>query len=137
MMTVNDRAFAGGRARGRAASTKRDLALVRRLGCCERFFYLYSLAYPVHFCLVAQIEGALDSTRLGAALEQVRKRHSALRVCIVEDAENGPRFYRTDNPIEVNVVAVDTAADWHGVVESELSLPFSAFPGPLMRATVV
>ena len=137
MMTMNNRAFAGSRTRGRPAATKRELALVRQLGCCERFFYLYSLAFPVHFCLAAEIEGALDSTRLGAALEQVRKRHSALRVCIVEDAETGPRFHRTDNPIEVNVVAVDTAADWHGVVESELSLPFSTFPGPLMRATVL
>ena len=114
MMTMNDRVFAGSRALGRAAAKMRELALVRQLGCCERFFYLYSLAFPVHFCLVAEIEGALDSTRLGAALEQVRKRHSALRVCIVEDAEAGPGFYRTDNPIEVNVVAVDTAAGWHG-----------------------
>ena len=46
-------------------------------------------------------------------------------------------FCRTDNPIELNVVAADTAADWRGVVESELSLPFSTFPGPLMRATVL
>jgi len=46
------------------------------------------LAFPVHFCLAAEIEGALDSTKLGAALEQVRNRHSALRVCIVDDAEN-------------------------------------------------
>ena len=116
---------------------KRDLALVRPLGICERFFYLYSLGFPVHFCLAAHIEGAIDLTKFGAALEQVRKRHSALRVCIVEDEETGPRFYRTDNPIEVNVVAVDAAADWHGVVESELSLPFDTFPGPLMRATVL
>ena len=106
------------------AAKKRELAFVRPLGCCERFFYLYSLAFPVHFCLVAQIEGALDCTRLGAALEQVRKRHSALRVCIVEDAETGPTFYRTGNPIELKVVAADTAADWRGVVESELGLPF-------------
>ena len=119
------------------AAKKRELAFVRPLGCCERFFYLYSLAFPVHFCLVAQIEGALDCTRLGAALEQVRKRHSALRVCIVEGAETGPTFYRTDNPIELKVVAADMAADWRGVIESELGLPFSTFPGPLMRATVL
>ena len=136
-MPMNNGAFAGSRALGIKAAEKKGLALVRPLGCCERFFYLYSLAFPVHFCLVAQIEGALDSTRLGAALEQVRNRHSALGVGIVDDAETGPMFCRTNHPIEFNVLPVDTVADWRGVVESEISLPFSNFPGPLMRATVL
>jgi len=137
MMTMNDGAFAGSRALGIKAAKKKELALVRPLGCCERFFYLYSLAFPVHFSLVAEIQGTLDLARLGAALEQVRNRHSALRVGIVDDAETGPMFCRTNNPIELNVLPVDTVADWRGVVESELSLPFSTFPGPLMRATVL
>ena len=119
------------------AAKSLELALARPLGHCERFFYLYSLAFPVHFCLVAQIEGALDSARLGAALEQVRNRHSALRVWIVDDAETGPSFCRTDNPIELHAVPAETEADWRGVVERELSLPFSPLPGPLMRATAL
>jgi NRPS condensation-like uncharacterized protein len=137
MMTMNDGAFAGSRALGIKAAKKKELALVRPLGCCERFFYLYSLAFPVHFSLVAEIQGTLDLARLGAALEQVRNRHSALRVGIVDDAETGPMFCRTNNPIELNVLPADAVADWCGVVESELSLPFSTFPGPLMRATVL
>jgi len=91
----------------------------------------------VHFCLVAQIEGALDSAKLAEALEQVRRRHSALRVCIVDDAKAGPAFYRIDNPIEIHAVPAVTAADFRRVVERELSLPFSIFRGPLMRATVL
>jgi len=47
-------------------------ALFRSLGICERFFYLYSLTFPVHFCLAARIEGALDFVQLGAALDAVR-----------------------------------------------------------------
>jgi hypothetical protein len=119
------------------AAEKRELALVRPLGYCERFFYLYSLAFPVHFCLVAQIEGAFDAARLAAALEQVRNRHSALRVCIVDGAEIGPAFHRTDNPIALHAALAETAADWRRVVERELSLPFNTFPGPLMRATAL
>jgi hypothetical protein len=134
---MSDGAFAGSKPLGMRAAEKRELALVRPLGYCERFFYLYSLAFPVHFCLVAQIEGALDSTRLAAALEQVRNRHSALRVCIVDDAEMGPAFFRTDNPIELHSASAETAADWRRVVERELSLPFGTFPGPLMRATAL
>jgi hypothetical protein len=137
MMTMHNGAFAGSRALGIRAAGNGELAVVRPLGCCERFFYLYSLAFPVHFCLVAEIEGALDSGRLGAALEQVRNRHSALRVGIVDNAETGPMFCRTNNPIELTMFPVDTVADWCGVVESELNLPFSTFPGPLMRATVL
>ncbi|WP_426533484.1 hypothetical protein [Bradyrhizobium sp. McL0615] len=71
-MPMNNGAFAGSRALGIKAAEKKELALVRPLGCCERFFYLYSLAFPVHFSLVAEIQGTLDSARLAAALEQVR-----------------------------------------------------------------
>jgi NRPS condensation-like uncharacterized protein len=119
------------------AAEKRELALVRPLGYCERFFYLYSLAFPVHFCLVAQIKGTFDSVRLAAALEQVRNRHSALRVCIVDGGEMVPTFHRTDNPIALHAALAETAADWRRVVERELSLPFNTFPGPLMRATAL
>src|SRR5260370_1285913 len=108
---------------------------IRPLGSCERFFRLYSLAFPVHFCLVAQIGGAFDSIKLAAALEQVRRRHPALRVCILDDAETGPAFYRTDNPIEVHSAPLEADTHWRGVVESELTLPFDTVPGPLTRAT--
>jgi NRPS condensation-like uncharacterized protein len=110
---------------------------IRPLGCGERFFRLYSLAFPVHFCLVAQIEGAVDLAKLSAGLEQVRRRHPALRVCIVDDAETGPAFYGTDNPIEICPAPVEADADWRGVVERELNRPFDTVPGPLMRATAL
>jgi hypothetical protein len=132
MMTMNNGALAGSRPPRIDAAMKRESVFVRPLGCCERFFYLYSLTFPVHFCLAAQIEGVLDFARLGAALEQVRKRHSALRVCIVDYAETGPAFCRTDSPIELNVMPAEAAADWRDVVERELSLPFSTFPGPVL-----
>lgn len=141
MMAVNNGAFADSKQLNKqfkmGAARKRESVLVRPLGCCERFFHLYARAFPVHFCLVAQVEGALDSAKLGAALEQVRRRHPALRICIVDDAETGPAFYRIDNPIKLHSAPAETAADWRWVVERELSLPFSTFPGPLMRATAL
>jgi Condensation domain len=137
VMTANNRAFAGGKPLGIMAVAEREFVLIRPLGSGERFFHLYSLAFPVHFCLVARIEGALDSAKLGAALEQVRRRHSVLRVSIVDDAETGPAFYRIDNPIELQAAPVEAAADWREVVERELNLPFDTVRGPLMRATVL
>jgi NRPS condensation-like uncharacterized protein len=137
MMATDNGAFTGSKPPGMMAAEERESVLNRPLGSGERFFQLYSLAFPVHFCLVAQIEGALDSTRLGAALEQVRRRHPALRVCIVDDAETGPAFRHIDNPIELHAAVAETATAWCRVVERELSLPFGAFPGPLMRATAL
>jgi hypothetical protein len=122
---------------GMMAAEGRESVPIRPLGCAERFFHLYSLASPVHFCLVAQIEGALDSARLAAALDRVRRRHSALRVCIADDAERGPAFHRIGKPIELHPAPVAAAADWRAVVERELNLPFDAVRGPLMRATAL
>src|SRR6476659_8175914 len=102
MMATHNGAFSGSKRLRMKAAEKRESVLVRPLGCSERFFHLYSLAFPVHFCLVAQIEGALDSAKLAEALEQVRRRHSALRVCIADDAKAGRAIYRIDNPIEID-----------------------------------
>src|SRR5262245_8565183 len=137
MMTANNGAFAGSKPFGMMAEAKRESVLIRPLGGGERFFHLYSHAFPVHFSLVARIEGELDSAKLAAALDQVRRRHPALRVCIVDDAESGPAFYRIDDPIEIHAAPAETTTDWRWVVERELSRPFSAFPGPLMRATAL
>jgi Condensation domain len=114
-----------------------NLNRLRPLGSGERFFYLYSLVFPVHFCLVAQIEGPIDPVKIRAAFEQVRRRHSVLRICVADDAEMGPAFYGTDNPIEVHAIPIEAGADWRRIVESELSRPFDAAPGPLMRATAL
>jgi hypothetical protein len=117
--------------------TMGDANLHRPLGSCERFFHLYSLAFPVHFCLVAQILGPVDPATLSASLEQVRRRHPALRVCIVDDAEAGPAFFATDNPIEVRTSLTEIDANWCEVVESELNLSFDGGSGPLMRAAAL
>jgi NRPS condensation-like uncharacterized protein len=133
-MTADGETAAGSKPLGMMAAEGRESIPIRALGCGERFFHLYSLAFPVHFCLVAQIEGALDSARLAAALDQVRRRHAALGVCIVDDAETGPAFHRIDHPIELQTAPVAAAADWRAVVERELNLPLDAGRGPLMRA---
>ncbi len=111
--------------------------LVRPLGCSGNSSISTRWPFPCISVLSPKIEGALDSAKLAAALEQVRRRHSALRVCIVDDAEAGPVFYRIDNPIELQAAPVEAAADWRRVVERELNLPFDTVRGPLMRATAL
>ena len=126
MMTMNKGAFAGSRPH------RVGVVEQARFGSCPSTRHLravllsLSLAFPVHFCLAAHIEGAIDSPSSGEALEQVRKRHSALRVCIIDDAEQDRRS------VALTTRSSSTwyrpkAADWRGVIERDLSLPFGAF----------
>ena len=123
--------------RQRAPFPERAAKAVRPLGCVERFFHLYALTFPVHFCLAAEILGAVDVPKLRTALEQVRRRHPALRVSIGDDAGKGPMFETTDNPIELRASVVEAGSDWRGAVESELNRSFDPSPGPLMRVTAL
>ena len=120
MMTMNSGAFAGSKPLRMGAARETRIRSCPPARLLREILPSLFAGLPVHFCLVAQIEGALDSARLGAALEQVRRRHPALRVCIVDDAETGPAFYRIDNPIELHAAPAETAADWRWVVEREL-----------------
>ena len=121
----------------RVPFAERAAEAVRPLGCVERFFHLYALSFPEHYCLVAEIAGVVDVPKLRTALEQVRRKHPALRVSIGNDAGNGPMFETTDNPIELRASVVEAGSDWRGAVESELNRSFEPSPGPLMRATAL
>jgi Condensation domain len=112
-------------------------AFIRPLGCCEHFFHLYAQVYPVHFCLCAEIEGAVDSDALRWALNQVRERHPILKACIVDDGEFGAAFYESDRPIELETIAVGKEADWRPTVERELKKPMGIGVNALLRATVL
>jgi NRPS condensation-like uncharacterized protein len=112
-------------------------AFIRPLGCGERFFHLYAQVYPVHFCLCAEIEGAVDSDALRWALNQVRERHPILKACIVDDGEFGAAFYESDRPIELETIAVGKDVDWRPTVERELKKPMGIGENALLRATAL
>ncbi len=110
---------------------------IRPLGCSEHFFHLYAQVYPVHFCLCAEIEGALDSDALRSALNQVRERHPLLRVRIVDDREFGAAFYESDRAIELETVPVGKDADWRPIVERELRKPMGVRASSLVRVVAL
>jgi hypothetical protein len=110
---------------------------IRPLGCGEHFFHLYAQVYPVHFCLCAEIEGAVDSDALRSALNRVRERHPILKARIVDDGEFGTAFYESDRPIELETIAVGKDADWRPTVERELNKPMDIGVNALLRATAL
>src|ERR1700688_3761170 len=114
-------------------STPATANLIRPLGCGEHFFHLYAQVYPVHFCLCAEIDGAVDSDALRSALNQVRERHPILKARIVDDGELGAAFYTSDRPIELKTIAVRNDVDWRPTVERELEKPMGIGANALLR----
>ncbi len=110
---------------------------LRPLGFAEHFFHLYAQVYPVHFCLCAEIEGAVGAEALRSALNQVRERHPLLRVRIVDDAEFGTAFHESGRPIELEMIAVGRDADWRPMAERELQRPMGVGASALLRVTAL
>jgi Condensation domain len=135
--SIRPQPFGGRQGPPPSSSSGPEPELARLLGCGERFFRLYAMVYPVHFCLVAQIAGSLDSRAVAAAFQQIRWRHPALRVGIVDHAETGPMFRETDDEIELGVSPKHAGADLPDIISGELNRPFDSVAGPLMRATII
>ncbi len=110
---------------------------LRPLGSAEHFFHLYAQVYPVHFCLCAEIEGAVDADALRSALNQVRERHPILRARILDDAELGTAFHESDQPIELKTIYAGRHADWRPIVERELQKPMGIGRSALLRVTAM
>jgi hypothetical protein len=113
------------------------VGFVRNLGAMERMLHLYSKEHPRHFCVVAEIAGAINPERYRAAFDVVQRRHPMLSVYVKDDVECEPSVYRSCRPLLVDVLPVAREPDWRRVVERELSTPFLDTEGPLMRATVL
>lgn len=110
---------------------------LRPLGATEHFFHLWTQVYPVHFCLCAEIEGAVDADALRSALNQVRARHPILRARIVDDEELGTAFHESDQPIELKTIYAGRNADWRPTVERELQKPIGTGRSALLRVTAL
>jgi hypothetical protein len=110
---------------------------IRPLGTGERFFHLYAQAYPVHFCLCAEIAGAVDADALRSALDRVRERHPILRARILDDGAFGPAFHTSDRPIDLETIAVGPDTDWRPTVERELEKPMGPGATALLRVTAL
>ena len=111
--------------------------LVRGLGSIERLMHLYSGQHPRHFCIAAELGGAVDPDSYVPAFSAVQARHPLLSVCIRDRALGLPSIYRSAAPIEVAVHPSGHGLGWRQIVERELARPFPDDRAPLMRATVL
>jgi hypothetical protein len=115
-----------------------DLAdFVRKLGGVERLLHFYAAEHPWHFCVIAELTGAIDPQAFRPALDQAQARHQMLSVFVADVTGRGPCFFRSDRPIDIKLVPFAEESDWRSVVQHELAAPFSDGEAPLMRMTVL
>lgn len=109
----------------------------RQLGNDERSIWLYEQVRPIHFCLTATINGAIDTERLTLALLSVQQRHPLLRVRIEEDRSLVPWLIPDLYSIPLRVVKRHSDSQWQQEVEQELANPFDYHQAPLIRVVLL
>lgn len=119
------------------AEANRSTGTLRPIGGTEHFFWLANQILPVHGSFVTEIRGTTSVAQWREALDVVQARHPLLSVSVVEDAASVLHFRHTDAPIPMRVLAYDSTVDWRTEVEEELSVPFDARNGPLIRALLI
>ncbi|MET9516827.1 condensation domain-containing protein [Streptomyces sp. NPDC002994] len=83
------------------------------------------------------IDGPLDAAALGRALEEVVRRHPALRTRIVRGADGEPVQCVRVSPESVALPVVDARDDSAAVAEAFAREPFAVDGGPLLRVRLL
>jgi hypothetical protein len=134
-----DTEFDAGSVGLRTSAADASAALVRRLGAFERMYYRYQQKSTMHFCVVAELADDVDPAVLDAALLMVQQRHLLLNVCVGDDPQAGPGFYRPASvpPIPVTVVDAGAGHTWCDLVAEELTHPFDTSIAPMIRVVLL
>jgi hypothetical protein len=113
--------------------------LVRRLGAFERLYQRRQQKNTMQLCMVAELADHLDPFTLAAGLHAVQQRHPLLNVCIEDDPQTGPGFYRPASvaPIPINVVDAEAGHTWRDLVAEELTHPFDTSFAPMVRVVLL
>lgn len=113
--------------------------VVRPLGAFEQLFHLWMQDNPLHFSIVAELDGAVSEERCRAALDEVQRSHPLLRVRVATGGAGeggpGPVFHRSDAPVALSVA--EEAMTWQAAAAAELARPFAQGVSPLVRATLL
>lgn len=115
-------------------------ALVRPLGAFERMLHRHMEEHPMHFSLVAELAGAVEPSRVRAALVAVQHRHALLKVHIEDHPSTRLGFYRPATVPPIPLTVLDAAAagpTWQQVAAEELATRFDPAVAPLVRAVLL
>jgi NRPS condensation-like uncharacterized protein len=106
----------------------------RLLGASEQTLSLLAQTKPINVVLCATITGAITTKQLNAALAWVQQRHPLLKVKVVDENSEHPRFVSEGvASIPLQVIERQGEGHWCLEVQEELSRPFSRTDDPLVR----
>ncbi|WP_315787620.1 phthiocerol/phthiodiolone dimycocerosyl transferase family protein [Fischerella sp. JS2] len=106
----------------------------RLLGASEQTLSLLAQTKPINVVLCATITGAITTKQLNAALAWVQQRHPLLKVKVVDENSEHPRFVSEGvASIPLQVIERQGEGHWSVEVQEELSRPFSRTDDPLVR----
>jgi Condensation domain len=111
--------------------------LVRPVGAFERLFFRHAMRNPMHFTVIAEFDGPLDTDLLQHSLSAAQQRHPLLSVHIEDRPGVRLGFYRPKSvPPIVVVIRECPDGDWTPLVSAELAQPFDRSRAPLLRAVL-
>lgn len=113
--------------------------LPRALTPAERWHWIADQLAPLHVVARARVHGTVDPARLRAALDEVQRRHPALRVAVRARPDGTePEFVPAEREIPLREVAAAEPEGWLAEIDgTELAAPFDTAAGPLARAVLV
>lgn len=107
--------------------------MLRPLDPGEAFFYLSDRVSCMNFVVFAERVGALQPERIQSALDALQHDNLLLQTSIQWTEEHGLYFASVPG-VQIDLAFHTVAADhWQGAIEQQLSSPFAAATGPLMR----
>lgn len=108
----------------------------RHLTTTERVFLAMAERVVMNPVVMVRCRGSLSIERVEHAVRSVQRRHPALQVRVVRDAQ--PWFCDRDvGPVSIRVVDRMSAEHWREVVRDELNIPMDLERGPLVRFVLV
>ena len=108
---------------------------VRKVSPPEQFFMRSPYAVVA---MVARIKGTVSESALRHAVDQIRQRHTLLRVHIWEDSQHQPRFVSEGTgDIPIKIVPRVSGQHWMSVYHEVCRIPFEFESGPLIRIFLV
>ena len=110
----------------------------RTLGSFERFIWLADHHRPLHFSLVAELNGTAPVTQWINALNALKQQHPLFNVNIHLNENNSPVFTQASGnaPIPFRVVQHTENNSWETELQQELATRFNATQGPLIRVVL-
>jgi hypothetical protein len=110
-----------------------DHGVARRLGALEELFWLYDQASPMHFAMVAEVEGNTEQSDWRRALHDLQRRHPLMTVKI----DPATRSFKPAPDTQIPLRIALEGASWIEELRRELATPFVATGGPLIRAALL